>query len=153
MCCDLAGVLLLLPGPCHQGEEEGAGGVGQVDLLPHDHDDNDNDVVLRLADERELACRRTAAALLLTSLEDALLRSGSTFVILTITVIKSTMMTRKGGDRQLADLAGPKENHSSSPQVKLQSCLSIPSAGDRILILNGRGGQSNNQETVTVWSV
>ena len=123
MCCDLAGVLLLLPGPCHQGEEEGAGGVGQVDLLPHDHDDNDNDVVLRLADERELACRRTAAALLLTSLEDALLRSGSTFVILTITVIKSTMMTRKGGDRQLADLAGPKENHSSSPQVKLQPCL------------------------------
>ena len=119
MCCGRAGVLLLLPGPCHQGKEEGAGGVGQVDLHPHDHDDNDNDVVLRLADERELACRRTAAALLLTSL-----RSGSTFVILTITVIKSTMMTRKGGDRQLADLAGPKENHSSSPQVKLQPCLS-----------------------------
>ena len=119
MCCGRAGVLLLLPGPCHQGEEEGAGGVGQVDLLPHDHDDDDNDVDLRLADERELACRRTAAALLLTSL-----RSDSTFVILTITVIKSTMMTRKGGDRQLADLAGPKENHSSSPQVKLQPCLS-----------------------------
>ena len=93
MCCDLAGVLLLLPGPSRQGEEEGAGGVGQVDLLPHDHDDDDLDVVdLRLADERELACRRTSAALLLTSLEDTLLRSGSTFVISTITIIKSTII-------------------------------------------------------------
>ena len=65
MCCDHAGVLLLLPGPCHQGEEEGAGGVGQVDLLPPDHDDDDSDVVdFRLADERELACRRTSALLL-----------------------------------------------------------------------------------------
>ena len=89
MCCDLAGVLLLLPGPCHQGEEEGAGGVGQVDLLP-DHDDDDNNVDRRLADEKELACRRTSADLLLTSLEDTLPRSGSTFVISTITIITST---------------------------------------------------------------
>ena len=137
MCCDLAGVLLLLPGPCHQGEEEGAGGVGQVDLLHPDHDDDDSDVVdLRLADERELACRRTSAALLLTSPEDTLLRSGSTFVILTITiiksniinitVIKSSIMTRRGDERrQLADLAGPKGNHSSSPQVKLHPCLEL----------------------------
>ena len=121
MCCDLAGVLLLLPGPCHQGEEEGAGGVGQVDLLPHDHD-NDNVVVdRRLADERELACRHTSA-LLLTSLEGTL---RSTFVILTITIIKKQhSMTRKGGERRLGDLAaGPKENQSSAPEVKLQPCL------------------------------
>ena len=137
MCCDLAGVLLLLPGPCHQGEEEGAGGVGQVDLLPHDHDDNDIDVVdLRLADERELACRRTSAALLLTSLEDTpTLRSASTFVVSTITIIKSniinitiiksSIMTRRGDERrQLADLAGPKRNQSFSPEVKLPPCLS-----------------------------
>ena len=82
MRCDLAGVLLLLPGPCHQGKREGAGAVGQVDLLPPDHDDDDSDVVdLRLADERELACRRTSADLL----EDTL-RSGLTFAISTITI-------------------------------------------------------------------
>ena len=81
MCCDLAGVLLLLPGPCHQGKEEGAGGVGQVDLLHPDHDDVRDVVDLRLADERELVCRRTSADLL----EDTL-RSGSTFTITTITI-------------------------------------------------------------------
>ena len=41
-CCDLVGVLLLIPGPCHQRQEEGAGGGGQVNLPP-DHDDNDVD--------------------------------------------------------------------------------------------------------------
>ena len=82
MCCDLAGVLLLLPGPCHQGKEEGAGGVGQVDLLHPDHDDDDSNIVdLRLAYERELVCRRTSAALL-----EKTQRSGSSFTISTITI-------------------------------------------------------------------
>ena len=90
MCCDLAGLLLLLPGPCHQGKEEGAGGVGQVDLLHPDQDDDDSDVVdLRLADERELVCGRTSADLL----EDTL-RSGSTFAISTSPSHKSTKSTR-----------------------------------------------------------
>ena len=81
MCCDFAGVLLLLPGPCHQGKEEGAGGVGQVDLIPPGHNDVRDVVDLRLADERELACRRASADLL----EDTL-RSDSTFTISTITI-------------------------------------------------------------------
>ena len=43
MCCDLAGVVLLPADPCYQGEEEGAGGVGQVDLPPRNHNDDDVD--------------------------------------------------------------------------------------------------------------
>jgi len=85
---------------------------------------DDKDVDLRLADERELACRRTSTVLLLlhTSLESTLMLTTSSLSFKHRQIIKSVSTIRKGGGTQLANLeAGPKENHSSSPEVNLRS--------------------------------
>lgn len=77
---------------------------------------------LRLAEEREMACRCNAA-LLLTSFEDKW--SLLLFCHFNCHHILTISRKGKGGERQLADLAGP--NHSSS-QVKIHPSIVRSSA-------------------------